>query len=83
MTLDELKSSSRAAVSMAEVADLLGKDPRTISRAVRAGELPAITLGRSVLIPRLPLLAMLTGSTTKEASAIGVSAPAEAVLPTR
>lgn len=83
MTLDELASCSRAAVTMADVADLLGKDPRTISRAVRAGELPSITLGRSVLIPRLPLLALLTGTTTKETPAIGVDAPAGVASPTR
>lgn len=62
MTLDELKASTRAAITIAAVAGLLDKDPRTISRAVAAGELPSIRLGRSVLIPREPLLALLTNT---------------------
>lgn len=82
MTLDELSSSNRAAVTMADVAELLGKDPRTISRAVRAGELPSITLGRSVLIPRLPLLALLIGTATKT-PANGALTPAGVASPAR
>jgi hypothetical protein len=30
---------------------------RTVTRAIENGELPALRLGRRVLIPRLPLLA--------------------------
>jgi excisionase family DNA binding protein len=32
---------------------------RTVSRAIGNGELPALRLGRRVLIPRVPLLAVL------------------------
>ncbi|MBF4568513.1 helix-turn-helix domain-containing protein [Plantibacter sp. VKM Ac-2880] len=44
---------------MREVASLLSVDPRTVSAAARAGDLPCVRIGRLVLIPREPLLALL------------------------
>ena len=38
---------------------MFGVDARTVTRALENGELPAVRLGRRVLIPRLPLLAAL------------------------
>lgn len=60
MTLDELKASTSATVSMAAVASLLDVDERTVSRACDEGDLPVMKVGRRRLIPRERLLAMLT-----------------------
>jgi excisionase family DNA binding protein len=38
---------------------VFGVDVRTVSRAIENGELPSVRLGRRVLLPRLPLLAVL------------------------
>ncbi len=51
--------SRAAVVTVAQAACVLGVDVRTVSRAIVNGELPALRLGRRVLIPRLPLLAAL------------------------
>ena len=59
MDLDELRMSRAAVVAVAQAASVFGVDVRTVARAVENGELPAVRLGRRVLIPRLPLLAVL------------------------
>ena len=59
MDLEELRISRAAVVTVAQAADVLGVDVRTVSRAIENGELPALRLGRRVLVPRLPLLAAL------------------------
>lgn len=58
--LDWLRNLKRATVTRTETAKLYGVDPRTITAAIEQGTLPAIKLGRRVVIPREPLLAMLT-----------------------
>lgn len=40
----------------AEVAALLTLDPRTVDHAIEDGTIPAVHVGRRVLIPRRPLL---------------------------
>jgi excisionase family DNA binding protein len=57
--LDELRISRAALVRVAQAASVFGVDVRTVTRAIENGELPALRLGRRVLIPRLPLLAAL------------------------
>jgi excisionase family DNA binding protein len=57
--LDELRISRAAVVTVAQAASVFGVDVRTVTRAIEKGELPAVRLGRRVLIPRLPLLATL------------------------
>ena len=57
--LDELQVSRAAVVTVAQAASVFGVDARTVARAIENGELPAVRLGRRVLIPRLPLLAVL------------------------
>jgi excisionase family DNA binding protein len=57
--LEELRISRAAVVTVAQAAEVLGIDVRTVSRAIENGELPALRLGRRVLVPRLPLLAAL------------------------
>ncbi len=59
MNLEELRASRSAVVTVAEAASIFGIDVRTVTRAIQNGELPALRLGRRVLIPRLPLLACL------------------------
>lgn len=68
--LPTLRASTRATITRAEAAEVVGVDVRTITRAVEAGELPALRLGRRVLIPREPLLQMLTdGAPVSDAAA--------------
>lgn len=62
MDLEDLRASRSAVVTIAQAATVLGIDVRTVSRAIRNGELPALRLGRRVLIPRLALLACLGAS---------------------
>ncbi len=59
MNLEDLRASRSAVVTVAEAASVFGVDVRTVTRAIQNGELPALRLGRRVLIPRLPLLACL------------------------
>ncbi len=59
MNLDEALASRAAAFTITDVASLLDVDTRTVSRAVEDGQLPALRIGRRILIPRLPLLALL------------------------
>ena len=59
MDLEELRISRAAVVTVAQAAAVFGVDVRTVARAIENGELPALRLGRRVLITRLPLLAAL------------------------
>lgn len=59
MNLDDLMTSGSAVVTVAQAASVFGVDVRTVTRAIENGELPVVRLGRRVLIPRLPLLAVL------------------------
>jgi excisionase family DNA binding protein len=59
MTLDELRASTSAVLTVADTAELLDVDPRTVLRGCDAGQLPSIKVGRRVLIVRERLLAML------------------------
>lgn len=58
--LDWLKQSTAAALTRTQVAEVFGIDKRTVTRGIDEGTIPAIKVGRRVLIPREPLLAMLT-----------------------
>lgn len=60
VTLDELRASPKAALTVTEVAALLGLDQRTVRRACEDGQLPALYAGRRILIPRERLLPLLT-----------------------
>lgn len=66
LTLEEARRSPRATLTIREAAALLSVDPRTVSSAAAAGEIPCVRIGRRVLIPREPLLALLTAQTTSE-----------------
>ncbi|TFC96218.1 DNA-binding protein [Cryobacterium sinapicolor] len=66
--LDWLRGLKRATVTRTEAAKLYGVDPRTITAAIEQGTVPAIKLGRRVVIPREPLLALLTADHTQAAN---------------
>jgi excisionase family DNA binding protein len=56
MTITELIYSDKGTISPAEAADALGCDPRTVSRAIAAGTVPAVPMGRRKFIPIAPFL---------------------------
>lgn len=58
MTLDDLRKSTRATVTREEAAVLFDVDPRTITTGIKEGNIPAIKLGRRVVIPREKFLAL-------------------------
>lgn len=53
----EARTTDREVLNRAEVAALLTVDVRTVDHAIADGTIPAIRLGRRVLIPRRPFLA--------------------------
>lgn len=67
ITLAQVRVMEAAALSRSQVAELFEVDPRTISRAIRDGELPSVKLGNRVFIPREPLLALLAATPTEVA----------------
>lgn len=67
MTLAQARKSENAALTRTEVGEILDIDPRTVTRAIEAGEIPCIRLGRRVLVPREPFITLMTGSATPAA----------------
>ena len=55
-TWAELRSTDREVLTRSEVATLLTLDPRTVDHAIEDGTIPAVHVGRRVLIPRRPFL---------------------------
>jgi excisionase family DNA binding protein len=55
-TWAELRATDREVLNRAEVAALLTLDPRTVDHAIDDGTIPAVGVGRRVLIPRRPFL---------------------------
>ncbi|MGO2746739.1 helix-turn-helix domain-containing protein [Microbacterium sp.] len=58
MSLEDLRASKSAAITRQEAADALGIDPRTVTEGIRQGNIPSLTIGRRVLIPREKFLAL-------------------------
>ena len=52
-------TSERITMTVEEAAALLGISRNTAFRAVRAGDLPSIRIGRRILVPRDRLLRLL------------------------
>ena len=61
LSLKEVRQLDVAALTLAQVAAVLGVDRRTVARAVEVGDIPAVKFGRRVLIPREPFLEMFSG----------------------
>ncbi len=59
MTLNDAIHSEKATLTFSETAQILGCDPRTVSRGCVEGAIPSISMGRRRMIPRLALLKML------------------------
>lgn len=66
MTLEDVRSSTCAVITIKDAARLLGVNPRTVSAALtlNGGDIPARRVGRRVVIPRVPWLAWLDGDGT-------------------
>ena len=64
------RTTDREVLNRAEVATLLSLDPRTVDHAIADGTIPAVHVGRRVLIPRRPFL-----------HAFGADAPTTTVPP--
>ena len=52
LSLEQLRESSRPTITRAEAAAALGVDPRTVTVGIANGSIPALKLGRRVVIPR-------------------------------
>lgn len=87
MTLDDVRASTAAVLTVTHVARLLTDldgehlDERTVRRACEDGQLPCIRVGRRLLIPRLPLLALLSAG--PDMSEAGPVSPATATTEPR
>lgn len=62
MTLTQVRESTTAALTRKQVAEVLGVDPRTVTAGIADGTIPALRLGRRVLIPRERFLALIEGA---------------------
>ncbi len=73
MNLDDLRASTAAVLTVTQTAailrDLDGNtlDERTVRRACQDGQIQCIYVGRRLLIPREPLLALLTSPSNSSA----------------
>lgn len=63
-TLDSIRASKAAAITTTEASHVLGIDPRTVSVGIKEGTIPAIRIGRRVLIPREKFLALFDATPT-------------------
>lgn len=57
-TLEGLRASSDLTITRKDAAAALGVDPRTVTVGISEGSIPAIKLGRRVVIPRAKFLAL-------------------------
>lgn len=62
MTLEELRTSTKVALTITDVARTLEVDERTVRRACTDGQLPCIQVGRRLLVPREKLLLLLSAA---------------------
>lgn len=56
-----MTTKTNPTMSVRETADLMGLDPRTVGKAIDEGTIPAIKIGRRILVLREPLMRMLSG----------------------
>lgn len=57
------KNSESLVYSVPEVGKMLGLSRSSVYEAVRTGQIPSITIGRRILIPRAALERLLEGTT--------------------
>lgn len=63
VTISYLRDCSALTITRKDAAEALGVDPRTVTAGIGNGTIPAIKLGRRVLIPRAKFLAMFEDTT--------------------
>lgn len=68
VTLDDLRKSRDVAITRTAAAAALGVDPRTITVGIEDGTIPSVKLGRRVLIPRIPFLALFGADQPQDAA---------------
>lgn len=61
MVFAELLDSTEAVITRKDAASVLGCDPRKVSKAVKAGDIPSISIAGRDYILREPFVAMLKG----------------------
>jgi excisionase family DNA binding protein len=52
VTIDQVRQSRSLVITRTEAAGALGVDPRTVTAGIDNGTIPAVKLGRRVVIPR-------------------------------
>lgn len=52
ITMDQLRASRSLIITRTEAAHALGVDPRMVTAGIDNGTIPAVKLGRRVVIPR-------------------------------
>lgn len=52
VTIDMMRQSRSFVITRTEAAEALGVDPRTVTAGIENGTIPAVKLGRRVVIPR-------------------------------
>ena len=65
-TWAEARATDREVLNRSEVAALLAVDARTLDRGIEDGTIPAVHVGRRVLIPRRPFLRAFGVSSASE-----------------
>lgn len=65
LSLEDVRASRSAVITIKDAASLLGCNPRTVTAAlsIHGGDIPARRVGRRVVIPRVQWLAWLDGQT--------------------
>lgn len=58
LTLEKVRAMRTPTITRLHAAEVLGVDPRTVTAGIEAGNIPAIRLGRRVVIPREKFLAL-------------------------
>lgn len=69
ITTEQIRAMDSRWLQRQQVADWYGVDVRTVTRAIDNGEIPAVRLGRRVLIPREALLRQLDADNPPPAAA--------------
>ncbi len=52
VTIDTLRGARSLVITRTEAAAALGVDPRTVTAGIEQGTIPAVKLGRRLVIPR-------------------------------
>ena len=58
LSIEDVARMETFALTRTQCADALGVDVRTVTRSVEDGSIPSVRIGRRVLIPRIPFLAL-------------------------